>query len=96
MVIVLNALEKKHMTVIDKTVKAEDLGNIFKTVGKTSIKATNKITTIFKKNPGRALEIRAKVGSAVVSKCLKAASSTLLDFMNFYQTGKELSVSKLV
>ena len=48
------------------------------------------------KNPGRALEIGANVGSASASPSPKAASSTLPEVINFYYTGKGLNLGKIV
>ena len=48
------------------------------------------------KNPARALEIGANVGSAIASKSPKAALSSLPDVINFYYTGKRLHLGKFV
>ena len=42
------------------------------------------------KNPRRALEIGANVGTAFASRSLKAALSSLPEVFNFYHTGKRL------
>ena len=48
------------------------------------------------KNTGRALEIESKHSTAAVSKNPKAAQSTISDVINFYYTGKGLSLGVLV
>ena len=48
------------------------------------------------KNPGRALEIGANVGSAFASRSPKAALSSLPQVINFYHTGKGLYLGKFV
>ena len=42
------------------------------------------------KNPGRALEIGANVGTAFASRNPKAALTSLPEVINFYHTGKGL------
>ena len=87
---------KKSMTVSDNTIKAEGLSSFFKNLGKISAKAGKKLASNVLKNPGRALEIGANVGSAFVSKNPKAALSTLPEVINFYHTGKGLYLGKFV
>ena len=48
------------------------------------------------KNPRRALELGANIGSAFVSPILKAALSSLPEVINFYHTGKFLYFGKFV
>ena len=48
------------------------------------------------RNPGRALEIGANVGSAFATRSPKAALSSLPEVINFYHTGKGLYLGKLV
>ena len=43
------------MTVNDNTIKAEGIGKLFKRIGKTSVKATKKVTRNVMQNPARAL-----------------------------------------
>ena len=47
-------------------------------------------------NPGRALDLTAKIATAVVSKNSKQALSTLPELINFYNTGKGLYLGKFV
>ena len=48
------------------------------------------------KNPGRALEIGANVGTAFASRSPKAASSSLPEVLKFCHTGKGLYLGKFV
>ena len=64
---------KKSMTVSDNTIKAEGLGDFFKNLGKKGLKLSKKMAKNVLKNPGRALEIGANVGSAFASRNPKAA-----------------------
>ena len=48
------------------------------------------------KNPRRALEIVANVGTAFASGSPKAALSSLLEVINFYHTGKGQNLGKFV
>ena len=81
---------KKSMTVSDNTIKAEGLGDFFKNLGKKGLNASKKMAKNVLKNPGRALEIGANVGSAFASRSPKAALSSLPEVSNFYHTGKGL------
>ena len=81
---------KKSMTVSDNTIKAEGLGNFFKNLGKISTKAGKKLAKNVLSNPGRALDLTAKIATAAASKSPKAALSTLPEVINFYHTGKGL------
>ena len=87
---------KKSMLVSDNTIKAQGLGKFFKNLGKASAKAGKKLATNVLKNPGRALEIGANIGSAAVSRNPKAALSTIPDVIKFYHTGKGLYLGKFV
>ena len=59
-------------------------------MGKISSKAGKKLATNVLKNPARALEIGAIVGTAMVSRNTKAALSTLPELITFYNTGRGL------
>ena len=80
----------------DNTIQAEGLGKFPKTLGRNSAKAGQKLAADVMKNPGRALEIGAKIGSAAVSKNTKPALSTIPDVTKFNHTGKELYLGKIV
>ena len=81
---------KKSMTVSDNTIKAEGLGSFFKNFGKISAKASKKLAKNVLSNPGRALDLTAKLATAAATKSPKAALSTLPEVINFYHTGKGL------
>ena len=87
---------KKSMLVSDNIIQAEGLGKFFKNLGKASAKAGKKLATNVLKNPGRALEIGANIGSAAVSRNPKAALSTIPNIIKFYHTGKGLYLGKFV
>ena len=87
---------KKSMTVSDNTIKAEGLGDFFKNLGKKGLNVSKKMAKNVLKNPGRALEIGANVGSAFASRNPKAALTSLPEVINFYHTGKGLYLGKFV
>ena len=86
----------KSMTVSDNTIKAEGLGSFFKNLGKISAKAGKKLAKNVISNPGRALDLTAKIATAAATKSPKAALSTLPELINFYHTGKGLYLGKFV
>ena len=47
-------------------------------------------------NPGRAVDLTAKIATAAVSKNSKQALSTLIELITFYNTGKGLCFGKFV
>ena len=61
---------KKSIFVNDKTIQAEGLGNLFKNLGRSSAKAGEKMATNVMNILGLALRIRAKNGTAALSKNL--------------------------
>ena len=81
---------KKSMIVSDNTIQAEGLGVFFKNLGKVSAKAGKKLAKNVLSNPGRALDLTAKIATAAATKNPKAALSTLPEVINFYHTGKGL------
>ena len=81
---------KKTMIVSDNVIQAEGLGNFFKNLGKISSKAGKKIAKNVLSNPGRALDLTAKIATAAATKSPKAALSTLPEVIYFYHTGKGL------
>ena len=87
---------KKSMIVSDNTIKAEGLGSFFKNLGKISAKAGKKLAKNVISNPGRALDLTAKIATAAATKSPKAALSTLPEVINFYHTGKGLYLGKFV
>ena len=81
---------KKTMIVSDNVIQAEGLGNFFKNLGKISTKAGKKLAKNVISNPGRALDLTAKIATAAATKSPKAVLSTLPEVINFYHTGKGL------
>ena len=84
------------MIVSDNVIQAEGLGDFFKNLGKFSAKAGKKLAKNVLSNPGRALDLTAKIASAAATKYPKAALSTLPEVINFYHTGKGLCLGKFV
>ena len=87
---------KKSMTLSDNTIKTEGLGSFFKNLGKISSKAGKKLATNVLNNPGRALDLTAKIATAAASRNSKQALSTLPELITFYNTGKGLYLVKVV
>ena len=87
---------KKSMTVSDNTIKAEGLGSFFKNLVKIFSKAGKKLAKNVISNPGRALDLTAKIATTAATKSPKAALSTLPEVINFYHTGKGLYLGKFV
>ena len=88
--------KKKTMIVSDNVIQAEGLGSFFKNLGKISAKAGKKLAKNVLSNPGRALDLTAKIATAAATKSPKAALSTLPEVINFYHTGKGLYLGKFV
>ena len=84
------------MIVSDNTIQAEGLGDFFKNLGTISAKAGKKLAKNDLSNPGRALDLTAKIATATATKSPKAALSTLPEVINFYHTGKGLYLGKFV
>ena len=87
---------KKSMIVSDCVIQAEGLGSFFKCLGKISAKAGKKLAKNVLSNPGRALDLTARMATAAATKSPKAALSTLPEVINFYHTGKGLYLGKFV
>ena len=87
---------KKTMIVSDNVVQAEGLGDFFKNLGKISAKAGKKLAKNVLSNPGRALDLTAKIATAAATKSPKAVLSTLPEVINFYHTGKGVYLGKFV
>ena len=84
------------MIVSDNTIQAEGLGDFFKNLRKISAKAGKKLAKNVLTNPGRALDLTAKIASAAATKNPKTALSTLPEVINFYHTGRGLYLGKFV
>ena len=87
---------KKTMIVSDNVIQAEGLGDFFKNLGKISAKAGKKLAKNVLSNPGRALDLTAKIATAAATKSPKAALSLLPEVINFYHTGKGLYLGLFV
>ena len=86
------------MIVSDNVIQAEGLGNFFKNLGKISAKAGKKLAKNVLSNPARALDLTAKIATAIfaTTKSPKAALSALPEVINFYHTGKGVYLGKFV
>ena len=86
------------MIVSDNTIKAEGLRDFFKNLGKNSVKAGKKLAKNVLGNPGRALDLTAKIATAAATKSPKAALSTLpeAEVIKFYHAGKGLYLGNFV
>ena len=87
---------KKSMIVSDNVIKAEDLSDFFKNLGKKGLNVSKKMAKNVLSNPGRALDLTAKIATAAASKNSKQALSTLPELITFYNTGKGLYLGKFV
>ena len=81
---------KKTMIVSDNVIQCEGLSVFFKNLGKKGLNVSKKMAKNVLKNPGRALEIGANVGTAFASRNPKAALTSLPEVINFYHTGRGL------
>ena len=59
---------KMSMIVSDNTIQAEELGSLFKILGRISAKAGKYLVTNVLENPGGALEITSNVATAAATK----------------------------
>ena len=87
---------KKTMIVSDNVIQAEGLGDFLKNLGKKGLNVSKKMAKYVLSNPGRALDLTAKIATAAVSKNSKQALSTLPELITFYNTGKGLYLGKFV
>ena len=77
--------------------QAEGLGGFFKILGKKGPNVSKKMAKNVLSNPGRALDLTAKIATtAVVSKNSKQVLSTLPELITFYNTGKCLHLGKFI
>ena len=81
----------KSLIVSDQTLQAEGLGDFFRSVGKAAKNVGKKILN----NPGRALEIAAKIGTAAASKNPKLIAATAPDIIKFVHQGIDLYLGKI-
>ena len=87
---------KKTMIVSDNVIQAEGLGDLFKNLGKKGLNVSKKMAKNVLSNPGRALDLTAKIATAAASRNSKLALSTLPELITFYNTGKGLYLGKFV
>ena len=87
---------KKSMIVSDNVIRAEGLGDFFKNLGKKTLNVSKKMAKNVLSNPGRALDLTAKIATAAASRNSKQALSTLPELITFYNTGKGLYLGKFV
>ena len=87
---------KKSMTVSDDTIKAGSLGDFFKNLGKKGLNVSKKMAKNVLSNPGRALDLTAKIATAAVSENSKQALSTFPELITIYNTGKGLYLGNFV
>ena len=87
---------KKTMIVSDNVIQAEGLGDFFKNLGKKGLNVSKKMTKNVLSNPGRALDLTAKIATAAASRNSKQALSTLPELITFYNTGRGLYLDKFI
>ena len=87
---------KKSVIVSDNIIQAEGLGDFFKNLGKKGLNVSKKMAKNVLSNPGRALDLTAKIATAAASRNSKQALSTLPELITFYKTGKGLYLGKFV
>ena len=84
------------MIVSDNVIQAEGLADFFKNLGKKGLNVSRKMAKNVLSNPGRALDLTAKIATAAASRNSKQALSTLPELITFYNTGKGLYLGKFV
>ena len=84
------------MTVSEDTIKPEGLGDFFKNLGKKGLNVSKKMAKYVLSNPGRALDLAAKIATAAASRNSKQVLSTMPALITFYNTGKCLYLGKFV
>ena len=87
---------KKTMIVSDNVIQAEGLGYFFKNLGKKGLNVSKRMAKNVLSNPGRALDLTAKIATAAASRNSKQALSRLPELITFYNTGKGLYLGKFV
>ena len=79
---------KKSMIVSDNVIQAEGLDDFLKNLGKKGLNVSKKMAKNVLSNPGRALDLTAKIATAAVSRNSKQAPSTIPELITFYNTGE--------
>ena len=87
---------KKTMIVSDNVIQAVGLGDFFKNLGKKGLDVSKKMAKNVLSNPGRAVDLTAKIATAAASRNSEQALSTLPELIIFYNTGKGLYLGKIV
>ena len=87
---------KKTVIVSDNVIQAEGLGDFFKNLFEKGLNVSKKMAKNVLSNPGRALDLTAKIATAAASHNSKQALSTLPELITFYNTGKGLYLGKFV
>ena len=87
---------KKSMVVSDNVIRAEGFGDFFKNLGKKGLNVSKKMAKNVLSNPGRALDLTAKIATTAVPKNSKQALSKLPELITFYNTRKGLYLGKFV
>ena len=87
---------KKSMIVSDNAIQAEGLGIFFTDIANKRLNVSKKMSKNVLSNPGRALDLTAKIATAAVSKISKEALSTLSELITFYNPGRGLYLGKFV
>ena len=88
--------DRKKMIVSDNVIQAEGLGDFFKNLGKVGLSVSKRMAKNVLSNPGRALDLTAKIITAAASRNSKQALSTLTELITFYNTGEGLYLGKFV
>ena len=78
------------MIVSDNVIQAKGLGDFFKNLAKKGLNVSKKMAKNVLNNPGRALDLTAKIATAAASRNSKQALSILLELITFYNTKKGL------
>ena len=84
------------MIVSDDVIQAEGLGDFLKNLDKKGLNVSKKMAKNVLSNPGRALDVTAKIATAAASRNSKQALSTLPELITFYNTIKGLYLGKFV
>ena len=87
---------KKTMIVSDNVIQAEGLGDFFKNIGKKGLNVSKKMAKNVLSDPGRALDLTAKIATAAAFRNFNQALSTLPELITFYITGRGLYLGKFV
>ena len=74
------------MIVSDNVIQAEGLSDFFKNLGKKGLNVSKKMAKNVLSNPGRALDLTAKIATEAASRISKQALSTLPELITFYNT----------